>query len=297
MGAQDYHIARSKRKAITALLPYTIWQERGGRSQMFDAFLYAARASMKQKFLWKRAEQFASPLLSKASPRAILLASPHIPWRLLKHRGDLVQLWAMATRDVPYTEEIGESVVNTLLQIASEAPLLPHIPLQVWSWLTKLPSIPPVCLGRCNGTRPHIIRAVRRFRDIGILKSYFILVWAEWDFISSGGFDEMCDSIREDFSGPLMHSHREDLIQRLDHILGQLDLGLGHLGQHNPNLREDHLQEMGDQYSVLKRILSEMDTGFIGTSHLMLCSSVCQLRRVCIGLHATIMCALPLMCP
>jgi len=142
---------------------------------------------------------------------------------------------------VPYTEEIAQSVVDTLLQIASEIDLSSLITSEVWLWLTRPSSLPPVCLGRCNGTHRHVIERVRRLGDIGVLKSYFLLVWAESDFIFSGGFDEMCNSIREDFSGVEMFHHRYDLIQRLEHILGQLDQGFGYLGQHNPNLSPYHL--------------------------------------------------------
>jgi len=220
MAVEDYHLLRSKRKAIAALLPFTVWEERGGQPEMLNTFLYAARAWKEQKYLWGRTEQFASPLFFKASDHAILLASPYIPWKLLRHRGDLVRQWAKATSTVPYTEEIGQSVVDTLLQIISEVHQLPPIPFEVWSWLTRLPPLPPVCLGRCNGTYPHAIKAVRELGDIGLLKSYLLLVWAEWDFIFSRGFDEMCDLIREDFSGIWMGYHRKDLIRRLDYMSG-----------------------------------------------------------------------------
>ena len=227
---------------------------------MLDTFLYVVRASKEHNFIWDRAEKFASTLLSKASTRAILLASPHIPWHPLRYRGDLVERWAVATSAVPYTEEFGQSVVDTLLQIASEIELLPLIPVDAWSWLTRQPSLPPVCLGRRNGTYPHVVKAVRKLRGLGnvwVLKSYLLLVWAEWDPLLSSGLDEMCTSIREDFGGIGMDNHRQALIQRIDHILDQLALGLEHLEQHNPNLTQENFLEMRNQYRRLSRVLLE----------------------------------------
>jgi hypothetical protein len=42
----------SKRKAITVLFPYAIWQEQDGQHKVFDVCLHAARASKQEDFLW-----------------------------------------------------------------------------------------------------------------------------------------------------------------------------------------------------------------------------------------------------
>jgi len=91
-----------------------------------------------------------------------------------------------------------------------------------------------MCHGQYQGALPVVIQQVKAFRDIEILKSYLLLVWSEWDCIQLGGFDKMCTLIREDFSGIGMQHHREDLIEQLDHILGQL--GQGYLRQHKQGL-------------------------------------------------------------
>ena len=246
---------QSKGKAISALLPYAVWQERDGHPEMLDTILHAARASRMLEFMWGRVGQYAERLLSEASPRAVILASSHIPWGRPTHGGErknLVLRWAAAVSEVPYTEELGPSVVDTLLQIASEAELLPHIPVNIWSWLTKQPSLPPICRGRYVGTRVHIVEAIRELKDIEILKSYFLLVWSEWDSLQIDGFNKMCASIREDFGRVGMGHHRTDLIQRLDHVLGQLDQGLDHFRQHDPNLSAGYLQNMKHDYKKLK---------------------------------------------
>jgi len=148
---------------------------------MFDTFLRAARASRNRQLTWNCIKQAAIPLISEATPRAIVLISPHIPWDRLMDRGDLVERWATAASAVPYTEEVGQSVADMLLQIASVDELVPSIPVDVWSWLTKRPPLPPICLGRYVGTHSRVIKVVRALKDTEVLTSYFLLIWSEWN--------------------------------------------------------------------------------------------------------------------
>jgi hypothetical protein len=120
---------------------------------MLDAFLRAARASREKKFTWHRVGQYASRLLHEASPRALVLVFPYIRWDWLADRGDLIQRWAAAVSAVPYTEEVGSQCGRrAVANRVSRTALLPHIPVDVWSWLTKRPPLPPICLGRYVGT-------------------------------------------------------------------------------------------------------------------------------------------------
>ena len=262
LGTEDHHPLRSKHATITALLPYAVW-ERDGRSEMLDAVLHAARASRTERFILAHINQFFSTLLSEASPRAIILVSPHIYWYFFRYRGDLVQWWAATVSAVPYTDEVAQCVVDTLLQIASEDRLVRYIPADVWSWLTKRPSLPPICLGRRLGTYAPVVKVVRGLKDIEVLKSYFLLVWSEWD--TPDGLDEMCTSIREDFGGMGMRHHRTDMIKRLDHVLGQLDRGLDYLRQHHPRVDNGRPQWIEsdlrkDNYRQLRETLLATDT-------------------------------------
>jgi len=50
----------------------------------------------------------------------------------------------------------------------------------------------------------------------------------------------------------------------LDHILGQLDRGLGHLQQQDPALDGYYIPEAREQYRKLKGILLEVDGGALG---------------------------------
>ena len=225
---------------------------------MLDALLDTAR--LPGWLMWARVKPFLHMLFNEASHRAIVLMSPHVDWRSLGDHKDLVHRWAVAASTVPYTEVVGQSVVDTLLHIASIDSLRPHIPVSIWAWLEKPPSLPPVCLGRSSGTKGDVVRHVRSLGDIEILKSYFLLVWSEWGTIrQDGGLTEMQISIREDFSGIGMGSHREDLIKRLDYILEQLDRGLGYFEPHAPIIYEQDIRRVKEQYTELKEALLEVD--------------------------------------
>jgi len=226
---------------------------------MFNAFLLVARASRRSKFKWDRVRQYACTMLSSASPHALTLASHHIHWDFFMDRGDLVQQWAVATSAVPYSEEVAQSVVNTLLQIASQEVLLPHIPTDIWLWLTKQPSLPPIRWGCDIGAYLHVVKAVRSLGNIEITKCYFLLIWSEWDPLMTTVFDEVCTLVNEDFGRVGNGSHQAELIQHLDHILAQLGKGLKHLQHHNPDLGEENFQTMKCQYRKLKDILLEMN--------------------------------------
>jgi len=253
----DLLTLRGSHKAITTLLPYAAWQERDGQPEMLDAFLCAARVTTVLGFTWYRAIRFADVLPFKATLHAMVLALPHIPWNGVPERGDLVQRWVATVSAVAYTEEVAQSVVDALLRISSREELSQHITFDAWSWLKKRPSLPPLCMGRRYGTYLEIVKAVQGLGDIEVLKSYLVIVWSEYDALQDGGFDEMCISIPKDFGGIGMGHHRADLIQRLDYVLGQLDLGIEHLNI--PRSEEYRFTRMKDQYGKLRDILLEVN--------------------------------------
>ena len=275
--AEDRYPLLFKRKAITTLFPYAVWQERDGRPEMVNAILHAARASRMLRFMWYRIAEFISTLFSEASPRAAILASPYIPWYLLTDRQDLVQWWATVTSIAPHTEEVAQGVVDTLLQIALRPDLLQHVSPEAWSWLTRRPSLPLICREQYHGTNYHVVEATRALKNIEVLKSYFLLVWSEWDCLFSAGLDEMCISILEDFSGTGMGQHRVDLIKRLDHVLGQLDRGLEYLRQHDPDLDEYDVQTRKKQYRKLRETLLGVNTQVIGRTSSLAIPTLCVL--------------------
>ena len=191
--------------------------------------------------------------------RVIALVSPHIFWGDILHGRNAVIRWAVAVSAVPHTEAIGQSVVDTLLQLSDNPSFRPYIPIGTWAWLKKVKTLPPVCHGRTVGSWPEVVRQVRRLGDVEILKSYFLLVWSEWDYLYSRGLREMEISVKEDFAGIEMWGHRVDLVKRLDHVLGQLDRGLGYLNQHDPQIDQYHVRTALTQYRRLKEVLLDAD--------------------------------------
>jgi len=249
----------SKCKAITGLFPYAVYRERDGDQRMVDAFLGIIRAPKIGTLL---ADTITTTLFEEASPdfpnRVVTLLSPYAYWGS-KSDPNSVTRWATAALAVPYTEEVGRSVVDTLLQIAFLDRLRPHIPIDIWALLKKRPSLPPICEGRWLGTNVSVVRRVRELRDAEILESYFLVVWSEWDYIWDLGETVMIDSIREDLGGIRMGHHREVLIKRLDHVLGQLDRGFGYLVQHKPDLHERETEAAKESYEKLRNVLLEVD--------------------------------------
>ena len=257
---------RSKRKAISALFPHVLRLGRSGGQGIVDMFFRTVMASNSDEFIWDRAKPFLMRLSKTESPPSldwvIAITSPHAPWHTEKYDGNMVGGWAKAVSAVSYTEEVGQSVVDALLHIASVDSLRSHVPIDIWAWLKNQPPLPPQCLGRSRGSGGDVVRQVRALGDVEILKSYLLLVWSEWDCLDSqesGGLAEMQVSIREDFNGIEMWRHREDLIKRLDDILEQLDGRLDGLKQNKPGLKTDHISRAVAQYSELKRILVEVN--------------------------------------
>ena len=253
----------AKRKAINSLFPYVLLQDRVGQREMLGALSRAAIASGPREFIWGRVKPYIATLFNNPNPpfldQVITLGSPHVSWDDGQCNENMVTRWASAASAVPYTDEVGQNVVDALLQIASVDSLRPCIPVGIWAWLKKRPSLSPECSGRLKGTERDVVRHVRALGDIEVLKSYLLLVWSEWDPISpqSGGLAEMQVAIREDFNGIGMGRHREDLIKQLDRVLEQLDLGL--LEEHMPSLSEGDIQQAKEQYGELKEVLLEVD--------------------------------------
>ena len=251
----------SKHKAITALLPYAFLQAQTGQHRVLDVCLHAARASKQKMFLWHRIKQLpVASLLNEESSvsikQAFILISPHLPWPWRVDE-QWVQQWAAAALAIPYTDEIGQSVADTLLQIASNRFLQSHMLIDMWPWLKISPPLPPVCAGRHWGNSPHVVQVVQRLGDVETLIAYLLLIWSEWETLDIT--DEVHTLIRRDFSGIRMEYHRKKLLQHLDYVLGQLELGLEYLQQYNSDISRDDIQLRQSQYRQLREVLLEVD--------------------------------------
>jgi len=264
--AANQKIIRSKRKAITALFPYAVWQKKDGHCEMFDIFLHAAQHARSQfGFMWYLINPFITVLLSKESDislkQAVILVSPYLPWLTTTNNKGLTKLLAETALVVPYTEEISQSMVGALLQIIAYATMKVDISIHIsmWLWLNKRPSLPPIYYNHDLGGHQIGVQKVRALRDTEILTSYLLVVWSEWNKLVEDTPDEMVTSIREDLSGIGAVHYREDLLHHLDQVLGQLDLGLPHLCQHKPGFSGSDLTLMKEHYGEFKKVLLEVD--------------------------------------
>jgi hypothetical protein len=257
-----------KYKAITALVPYAIFLGRGGHQGMIDAILDVITPPDFGKLVWKRVTPYLTTLFDESSPppldRAVTLMAPYVPWDGKLHDRHTVAKWAAAALAVPYTEDIGCSVVNALLQIAFVDSLRPHIPIELWAWLKKLPPLPPMCPGLFVGRKEVVVRYVRQLGDIEILKSYFLLIWSEWNFLFTSGLDEMRISVGQDFCAIESKQHREDLLERLDYVLGELDRGFGYIVKYKPGIDQYQLQRAKLHYRTLREVLLGVEREFRG---------------------------------
>ena len=259
----DQNALLRKRKAISALFPYLEWQERDQEYPILDLFWRVVTITQPIQFLWSHVGSSMKILLGStghvSSNRALMLLSPYMPWGERDFGEDRARIWAAAVSTVPKEEEIAPSVVDTLLQIASLGLLPPDLHSGTWSWLTLWPSLPPVCKGRKVGNNSRVAQMVRDLKDIEILKCYLLLIWSEWDSPRLDGYLRMMASVSHDFSGIGMNSHRADLLQRLDHVLEQLDKGLEYLQQRRPGLDFGQWESSLLYYRPLKQNLLEVD--------------------------------------
>ena len=207
-------------------------------------------------------------MFTRASPRAAVLSGHYLCRRQEQSADaqDLISKWVAGISVVPHTEELAESVVDTLLQIAANPHLRPSIPADIWSWLNERPSLSFTCRGLSSAGDSDIVRTVRGLNNVGVLTSYLILVWLGSGSLNSNNPAEIRASFREDFNGVGMGDHRAELIQRLGlYISGEsderserLDFDLD-LEDNELRDSEERLQYQRARYIELKRILQEVD--------------------------------------
>jgi len=158
-----------------------------------------------------------------------------------------MQFWMKAASTLPYTDDVGGSVVVGLLNMASSDQLLPHIPMDAWEWLNKRPVLPPECVALLPWATESAVQKIRQLGSIKLVVSYLHIIWSEecrlWDY----GVSVMGRVIREELSGIGAAGHRKDLIQRLDCVLLQFDQGRGE----GPWVKKE--------YEELRRGLLEVD--------------------------------------
>ena len=252
-------------KAIATLFSYAVRLEQDGPSELVDSILRTV-GTKEDVLRWRQIETQVAALFDEQSPpflnRIITLAAPGAYWRQdgLNNK-NAIDRWAAAASAVPYSEEVGQSVINTLFRILMQYPLRPLIPIKMWAWLKNPPSLPPLYWGISYGFWGYFVGYVRGLGDIEIYKAYLLLFWSEWNFLWPVDFMEMVVSMREDFGGIGMWYHRDDLIKHLGNVQGELDRGLEYFKQRQEFITNESLQERKERYERLESILLEVDGG------------------------------------
>ena len=85
--------------------------------------------------------------------------------------------------------------------------------------------------------------------------------WSEWVYFYNHHLERTEVSIREDFGGIEMRDHRKDLIERVHHILGELDKGFAYLKPWWPGYPEYWMWRAKESYKKLEEVLQEVDMG------------------------------------
>lgn len=136
--------------------------------------------------------------------------------------GAMMQLWITAASVLPDTDDVAQSMVDTLLRMAHDDELRPHIPLFAWYWLNKRPTLGPGCWRLVLGTSSSVVLTVCDLGDIGLITSYLFVVRSEWSGSRGSARGLMLDLIRQGLGGIGAVGCRADLMQRLDYVLSQL---------------------------------------------------------------------------
>ena len=255
---------RFKHKAVATLFPYAVCLEQDGRPEMADAIFRAFGARQEPVLRWFHIKAHITSLFDKSnSPslnRVIILTLPYVDWDIYGlDTATVVARWTAAASAVPYSE-VDQRMVEALLMVSNGCSMRPHIPVNIWVWLNKRLSLPPVSWGRYDASLKFIMCHVRGLGDVEILKSYYLLVWSEWQLHWDECLTEMETSIREDFGGVEMWGHRDDLIRHLDCVRGQLDRGSEHSEQYcRPWTNGGDIRRRKAQYERLKDALLAVD--------------------------------------
>ena len=182
-----------------------------------------------------------------------------------------MRLWMTAVSALPHTDDVSWSVVDTLLQMASWGDLRPHIPVSAWDWLKKRPILHPGSLGLIFGTEDTVVQMITELRDTELITSYLFVVWSEWNLIDPVCYTAILRLIRKELCGIGAAGYRIDLIQRLNHVMSQLDLGWEHIHHHSSWILEAEIPRMMQGYGKFKEALLEVDeeamevlTGMLG---------------------------------
>ena len=255
---------------------------------MADAIFCLFGAYREAELRWPHIQTHITSMFDKpTSPsltRVIILTLPYIGRNVYTDPTTVASRWIAAASAVPYSE-VDQNMTQALLMVSYDDDMRPHIPVNVWAWLNKRLSLPPISRGRSNASQRPVFCHIRILGDIEILKSYLLLVWSEWGSHEDDCLVEMEMSIKKDLCGIGMRGHRDDLIKRLDFIHGELDRGLDHFRQYQPRTDQQEIQSRKEGYGLLKDVLLAVDktTGETSTRRLSRFIFLDQLTDPCVS--------------
>ena len=187
-------------------------------ARFLPAFSRIARRILKPATLFLE----AAPLVSLSYAALSAFRHSHSSLGHASDVGAMIRFWVEAVSALPYTDDVGERVVDTLLQMASHSRLQPHIPVAAWNWLKKRPVLDRSCDGLRWGTIPGVFQPIRDLGDVELIASYLFTVWSEWTWFYPESCAAMLGFIRNELRGIEGIPYHADLIQRLDYVLSQL---------------------------------------------------------------------------
>jgi len=235
-------LTRYQCRVISVLFPYAISLEQGGEQGIVDALSCIAKATRPYQFMWYPVKPFIAAMFNKPDPPSLNwvlgLISPHLPWHNGPHDGNMVARQVAAIPAALNSEKVHWSVADELLHIAFIHCLQPEIP-------NDFPERP-------GEIREDIICQVRALGDLGVLRSYLLLVWSKWGLIDGhcGGLAEMQASIQEEFNE--IGVDRQYLIKHLEYVLKCLKY-------HNGLQQTQQEKQAMEQYRGLERVLLEVE--------------------------------------
>ena len=205
--------------------------------------------------------------------------------------GAMMQHWIAVASKLPDANDVRETVIHTLLKMAVNEELSPHIPATAWKWLKKQPTIYQVNPWFWDRDWRCILQTVRTLGDIELITSCLSLMWLNPDPFGYGDGGEMRRFLREELSGIRAVGYRADLIPLLDSAICRL--GYDEISVCKRIAKKRHegfrrvLQELDEEAAkVLAGMSPRVITGF------------CLLTCACIESHSTgFTCALPLPYP
>ena len=104
-----------------------------------------------------------------------------------------------------------------------------------------------------------VIHHVRGLGDIEILTSFLLLLWSEWVYHDNSGIQPTQVTIREDFDGTGLERNRKELMERLDHILEELNQETEHFRKYRREVVGTHVFYAKIEYKALRETLLELE--------------------------------------